>query len=46
MNRYNEDANTSADYIVVEMAKSILGEDWLADYVDKARSGGVERILL
>jgi Fe-S oxidoreductase len=46
LSRYNEDANTSADYIVVEMAKSILGEDWLADYVEKARSGGVERILL
>ncbi|WP_033375508.1 DUF3683 domain-containing protein [Leeia oryzae] len=46
LSRYNDDANTSADYIVVEMAKHLLGAEWMADYVSQARSGGVERILL
>jgi Fe-S oxidoreductase len=44
--RYDNDAGTEADYIVVEMAKHLLGENWLADYVDKANHGGIERVLL
>ena len=34
------------DYIVVEMAKQILGESWMKDYVDAANSGGIERVLV
>ena len=37
---------TTADYIVVEMAKHLLGENWLPDYVAKANIGGIERVLL
>jgi Fe-S oxidoreductase len=44
--RYNDDADTSADYIVVEMARRLLGDDWLADYVARANNGGIERVLL
>ncbi|NLR75092.1 DUF3683 domain-containing protein [Leeia aquatica] len=46
LSRYNDDAGTTADYIVVEMARHLLGEDWLPQYVEKARQGGIERILL
>ncbi len=46
LSRYNDDASTSADYIVVEMAKSILGKDWMTDYVSAANNGGIERVLL
>jgi len=46
LSRYNDDSGTTADYIVVEMAKHLLGEDWLADYVAKANNGGIERVLL
>jgi len=46
LSRYDNDAGTSADYIVVEMAKYLLGPDWMADYVRKANSGGIERVLL
>jgi len=46
LSRYNEDCDTAPDYIVVEMAKYLLGENWLADYVDKANNGGIERVLL
>ena len=44
--RYNDDTGIEADYIVVEMAKHLLGENWLADYVAKANQGGIERVLL
>jgi Fe-S oxidoreductase len=44
--RYNDDADTQADYIVVEMARHLLGENWLVNYVRRANSGGIERVLL
>ncbi len=46
LSRFDRDAGTSADYIVVEMARHILGERWLEDFVAKARHGGIERVLL
>jgi FAD/FMN-containing dehydrogenase/Fe-S oxidoreductase len=46
LSRYNDDSGTTADYIVVEMAKHLLGENWLPDYVAKANNGGIERVLL
>ncbi|HMZ83695.1 MAG TPA: DUF3683 domain-containing protein [Rhodocyclaceae bacterium] len=46
LSRYNDDAGTQADYIVVEMAKHLLGENWMAEYVAKANAGGIERVLL
>jgi len=46
LSRYNDDAGTTSDYIVVEMAKHILGNNWMADYVEKANHGGIERVLL
>ena len=46
LSRYNEDSGTSADYIVVEMARHLLGENWLTDFVAKANRGGIERVLL
>ncbi|WP_370627735.1 DUF3400 domain-containing protein, partial [Acidovorax sp. sif0715] len=35
-----------ADYIVVEMAREILGENWMPDYVQRANNGGIERVLV
>jgi len=49
LKRYEDDlANglLEADYIVIEMARAILGENWLPDYVDKANAGGIERVLV
>ncbi|MFZ2971864.1 MAG: DUF3683 domain-containing protein [Ferribacterium limneticum] len=46
LSRYDDDAGTKADYIVVELAKHLLGENWMADYVGKANTGGIERVLL
>lgn len=46
LSRYNDDAGTQADYIVVEMARRLLGDNWMKDYVEKANNGGIERVLL
>ena len=46
LSRYGEDTGITADYIVVEMAKHLLGEGWMEDYVEKANNGGIEKVLL
>jgi FAD/FMN-containing dehydrogenase/Fe-S oxidoreductase len=46
LSRYNGDSKTTADYIVVEIAKHLLGENWLPDYVARANNGGIERVLV
>jgi FAD/FMN-containing dehydrogenase/Fe-S oxidoreductase len=46
LKRYNDDADLDADYIVVEIAKHILGENWMPQYVAKANAGGIERVLV
>ncbi|OYV54383.1 MAG: hypothetical protein B7Z71_13695, partial [Acidocella sp. 21-58-7] len=44
--RYKDDAGTDADYIVVEIARHVLGPDWMSEYVAKATHGGIERVLV
>jgi len=46
LSRFDNDSGTTADYIVVEIAKHLLGDNWMADYVAKANRGGIERVLL
>jgi Fe-S oxidoreductase len=46
LKRYNDDADLDADYIVVEIARHLLGEDWLPEYVRRANLGGIERVLV
>ncbi|MGF6272310.1 FAD/FMN-containing dehydrogenase/Fe-S oxidoreductase [Massilia sp. UYP11] len=46
LSRYNDDSGTTADYIVVEIAKHLLGENWLPEYVARANNGGIERVLV
>ncbi len=49
LSRYGEDLPNGllqADYIVVEMARQILGENWMKEYVDAANGGGIERVLV
>ncbi|OGS90442.1 MAG: FAD-linked oxidase [Gallionellales bacterium GWA2_60_18] len=46
LSRYNDDSDTTSDYVVIEMARHLLGENWLADYVAKANDGSIERVLL
>ena len=49
LTRFGNDLNNGlleADYIVVEMANQILGPDWMPEYVRRANSGGIERVLV
>ncbi|HEU4459291.1 MAG TPA: FAD/FMN-binding oxidoreductase [Methylibium sp.] len=49
LSRYGDDLSNGlleADYIVVEMARKILGEDWMPRYVERANAGGIERVLV
>jgi FAD/FMN-containing dehydrogenase/Fe-S oxidoreductase len=46
LKRYNDDADLDADYIVIEMAKHLLGENWMQQYVARANAGGIERVLV
>jgi Fe-S oxidoreductase len=49
LSRYGDDLQNGlleADYIVVEMARQILGEQWMPEYVARANAGGIERVLV
>ena len=49
LSRYKGDLDNGlleADYIVVEMANRILGDNWMPDYVQRANQGGIERVLV
>ncbi len=49
LTRYGKDLENGlleADYIVVEMANQILGQNWMPEYVDAANNGGIERVLV
>jgi FAD/FMN-containing dehydrogenase/Fe-S oxidoreductase len=46
LTRFDADSDTTADYIVVEMAQKLLGQNWMQDYVEKANHGGIERVLV
>ncbi len=49
LSRFGDDLQSGllvADYIVVEMANQILGDQWMPDYVRKANLGGIERVLV
>ncbi len=49
LTRYGDDLQNGlleADYIVVEMARKLLGEQWMPEYVANANAGGIERVLV
>jgi len=49
LTRYGNDLQhglLEADYIVIELARHLIGENWMADYVKAANNGGIERVLV
>ncbi|MDH5633350.1 MAG: DUF3683 domain-containing protein [Gammaproteobacteria bacterium] len=46
LSRYADDTGIDTDYIVVELARKLLGEHWQQKFVDRLKAGGIERILL
>ena len=46
LKRYTDDTGVESDYIVVEVARHVLGEEWMKHYVAAANAGGIERVLV
>ncbi|MCL2022253.1 MAG: DUF3683 domain-containing protein [Betaproteobacteria bacterium] len=46
LSRYRKDAAFDSDYAVIELARHLLGEQWLTDYARKVNTGGIERVIL
>ena len=44
--KFADDTGLKTDYIVVELAKRLLGDGWQERFLQKARDGGIERVLL
>jgi len=46
LGRFSGDTTLEAEYLVVELARHLLGEAWMPQFVERARAGGIERVLL
>jgi len=46
LSRYREDTGLETDYIVVELVRARLGENWQETFIERASQGGIERVLL
>jgi Fe-S oxidoreductase len=46
LSRYSEDTGIDTDYIVVEIANHLLGDGWQQKFIEDAKEGGIERVLL
>ena len=44
--KFADETGLRTDYIVVELAERLLGDGWQQRFLDKARDGGIERVLL
>ncbi len=44
--KYADETGLATDYIVVELARHLLGEGWQQRFIDRVKEGGVERVLL
>jgi FAD/FMN-containing dehydrogenase/Fe-S oxidoreductase len=46
LSRYRNDTGLDTDYIVVELARNNLGENWQKDFIGNVMHGGIEQVLL
>jgi FAD/FMN-containing dehydrogenase/Fe-S oxidoreductase len=46
LSRYRDEIGVQTDYVVVELAKQVLGTDWHSEFVERVKLGGIERVLL
>jgi Fe-S oxidoreductase len=44
--KYTDDTGLATDYIVVELARHLLGEGWQQRFIERVKDGGVEQVLL
>ena len=46
LNRYRGETGLIPEYIVVELCRNILGDEWQKQFIQQASKGGIERVLL
>lgn len=46
LSRYADDTGLDTDYIVVELAKGLMGDNWQQQFITDIKHGGIERVLL
>ena len=46
LSRYGDETGLKTDYIVIELAKHLLGDGWQKRFIDQAKQGGIEKVLL
>ena len=46
LSRLEESSGVEADYIVVELAKQLHGDDWQEKFVKRIKDGGIDRVLM
>lgn len=46
LSRYEKETGLKADFLVMELARKYLGENWKSLFMDKVRKDGIERVLL
>ena len=46
LSRYADETGLKTDYIVVELANHLLGENWQKRFTEKLQSEGIEQVLL
>jgi len=46
LSRYGDATGVEPTYIVTELANKLLPEGWQKQFIDKAKAGGIERVLL
>ncbi|MDQ6988649.1 MAG: DUF3683 domain-containing protein [Mariprofundaceae bacterium] len=46
LSRLEGDSGVEADYIVVELAKQLHGDEWQQIFVERIKDGGIERVLM
>jgi len=44
--KYTDETGVSTDYIVVELARHLLGDGWQQRFIERVKNGGVEKVLL
>ena len=46
LSRYADETGLKTDYIVVELANHLLGDNWQKSFTEKLKSAGIEQVLL
>ena len=44
--KYEDETGVKTDYIVVELVNHLLGQGWQQRFIEQAKRGGIERVLL